>query len=68
MHALGGTRAVAELTGRRYTAAAHWLKFKAFPSNTYLVLKSALYAKGYVAPDSLWGMTEPANCNHETVA
>lgn len=54
---LGGVHAVAALTGRKYNAAAHWVKFKTFPSNTYLSLKTALAAKGFSAPDSLWNMS-----------
>ena len=56
MHALGGTHAVAELTGRKYNAAAHWFHFKAFPANTYVTMKTALQAKGLNAPDQLWKM------------
>lgn len=53
--ALGGTAAVAELTGRKYTAAHNWRKSR-FPSNTYLTITEALEAKGKTAPPSLWGM------------
>lgn len=60
MDKLGGNKAVAELTGRKYNAATNWRNFPTFPSNTYLVMQSALREKGYVAPASLWGMTEPA--------
>ena len=58
MDALGGTQAVADLTGRTYAAAFNWRSFKAFPSNTYLVMTAALAEKGAGAPDSLWGMVE----------
>ncbi len=60
MHALGGTRAVATLTGRKYSAAFHWLKFECFPSNTFLIMKGALEERGLDAPASLWRMTETA--------
>lgn len=60
MEALGGTSAVAKMTGRTYAAAFNWLDFKTFPTNTYLVLTEALREKGYTAPASLWGMVEPA--------
>ncbi len=59
VHALGGTRAVAELTGRKYTAAAHWAKFDTFPSNTFLVISAELERRGFSAPASLWNMQEP---------
>jgi hypothetical protein len=54
--ALGGTRAVAELTGRSDPAVSNWRKADSFPANTYLLLKAALEAKGVTAPDTLWGM------------
>lgn len=54
--ALGGKHAVSELTGRSWSAVWNWEDRKAFPPNTYAVLKAALEAKGYAAPDSLWGM------------
>lgn len=56
---LGGIKAVAELTQRKYSAAANWTSFNKFPPDTYLVLKSALRTKGYEAPDSLWRMVQP---------
>jgi hypothetical protein len=56
--ALGGTRAVAELTGRSDPAVSNWRKANSFPANTYLVLKSALAEKNITAPDSLWGMAQ----------
>ncbi len=58
MHALGGTHAVAEMTGRKYNAAAHWANFKAFPANTFLIMSAALAERGLSAPASLWGMNE----------
>jgi hypothetical protein len=54
--ALGGTQVVADLTGRTYKAAFNWRSFKTFPSDTYIVLTTALREAGYAAPDSLWGM------------
>jgi hypothetical protein len=58
IEALGGIRAVADLTGRKYPAAWHWSTWKAFPSDTYVVMTEALRAAGKTAPDSLWGMVE----------
>lgn len=54
--ALGGKHAVADLTGRSWSAVWNWEDRKAFPPNTYAILKGALQAEGLVAPDSLWGM------------
>ena len=68
MDVLGGTSAVAKLTGRTYAAAFNWLDFKTFPTNTYLVMTDALAAKGKTAPASLWGMVEPAQSEQESAA
>jgi hypothetical protein len=54
--ALGGTRAVAELTGRSDPAVSNWRKANSFPANTYLTLKAAMTEKNLTAPDALWGM------------
>jgi ABC-type hemin transport system substrate-binding protein len=54
--ALGGVRAVAELTGRKYTAACNWANFQTFPPDTFVVMKAALTDRGYAAPNSLWRM------------
>jgi hypothetical protein len=56
MDVLGGTKAVAAITGRKYTAAFNWRKQRKFPANTFRDLQKALAAKGHTAPDSLWGM------------
>ena len=56
MDALGGTGAVAVLTGRTSPAASNWRGFDTFPANTYVVMTEALRALGKTAPDSLWGM------------
>lgn len=55
--ALGGSAAVAEITGRRLNAVSNWRKFSTFPSNTYTTMQAALIAKGKSAPDALWGMS-----------
>lgn len=60
MDALGGTKQVAELTGRTYAAAFNWRSQKTFPANTFNILQSALKAQNLSAPPSLWRMTEPA--------
>lgn len=59
IEALGGTKQVALITGRKTSAASMWRKFETFPSNTYLVMKSALEALGLQADPALWGMTQP---------
>lgn len=56
--ALGGTAAAARLTGRGQSAASNWRQASRFPPNTYLAMNSALAAKGFSAPGSLWGMVE----------
>jgi hypothetical protein len=56
IEALGGTTAVAELTGRSYRAAFNWRGFQTFPANTFLKMRAALDEKGELAPPSLWGM------------
>jgi len=59
--ALGGTKVVANFTGRKYSAAANWVQNKRpqFPTNTYVVLSAALASIGKTAPPSLWGMKIP---------
>lgn len=57
--ALGGTAGVMDLTGMKYQAAFCLRYRSVFPSKYYLVMTTALAAKGKCAPASLWGMTEP---------
>ncbi len=61
MAALGGTQAVANLTGRKYSAASNWLLESKgqFPPNTFVVMNAALASIGKSAPASLWGMKIP---------
>jgi hypothetical protein len=56
--ALGGIRSVAALTGRTYNAAANWSAFGRFPANTYVVMRAALEAGEWSAPNQLWGMPD----------
>lgn len=59
---LGGVKAVAELTNRiENPTVAMWKVRRAFPTNTYAVMKAALRAKGADAPDALWNMAEAAS-------
>ena len=56
---LGGIKAVAELTKRASPSAVpNWKVRKAFPTDTYAIMKAALAAKGATAPGELWGMPE----------
>ncbi len=56
IEALGGVRAVAELTHRTYPAAYNWKMFGRFPPNTFATMQEALRKRERVAPKSLWGM------------
>jgi hypothetical protein len=60
MDELGGIKAVAELTGRKYSAAFNWRASGSFPANTYVVLIDALKERDCVASPQLWGMKEAA--------
>lgn len=60
IEALGGTNAVAKLTGRKYSAAFNWRSFEHFPPDTFLVMQKALQERGYDAPPKLWRMVEGA--------
>jgi hypothetical protein len=68
IEALGGTRAVADLTGRGQPAAANWYWRPHFPANTYLAMTGALAAKGLSAPAWLWDMEPPPPLAQETKA
>jgi hypothetical protein len=58
---LGGIKAVAELTKRASPSAVpNWKARKAFPTDTYAIMKSALAAKDAAAPGDLWRMPEAA--------
>jgi hypothetical protein len=60
---LGGLKAVAALTGRKYGAATNWVsgRDQQFPANTFVALNAALASIGKSAPPSLWGMKIPEN-------
>jgi hypothetical protein len=55
---LGGLKAVARITGAKYSAAGNWPRIN-FPPDTYVALQNALNARGCRAPVSLWKMREP---------
>lgn len=59
IEALGGPKAVGELTKRASVNAAwNWTDRGSFPTNTYAIMKAALAEIGASAPDSLWNMIE----------
>ena len=57
---LGGIKAVAALTGRKYTAVHNWTTREAFPPDTYLLMKAELEKRGHRVPPALWRMVEAA--------
>jgi hypothetical protein len=58
--ALGGPGKVAKLTGRKSTHLHNWQNDTGrFPAKTHPVMQAALTAKGYSAPDELWGVIKP---------
>jgi DNA-binding transcriptional regulator YdaS (Cro superfamily) len=57
--ALGGTSAVAALTGRKPSSVSTWKARNKLPAETYVVMMDALKGKGKVAPMALWGMDQP---------
>ena len=65
--ALGGTMAVARLTGRVKSAPFKWRKRGRFPPATYLMMTAALAAKGVFAPAWLWSQ-EPRPPAHSAKA
>lgn len=58
--ALGGNRAVGEITASNAKAVSNWRASNSFPSNTYVALQAALKGIGKSAPDALWSMKMPA--------
>jgi hypothetical protein len=56
IEALGGTNAVALLTGRAKSAVSMWKARGRFPTDTYIILTKALRRKKKTAPIALWGM------------
>lgn len=58
LHAAGGYRAAAEILGANYASVCAWAHKDRFPAKTYK-LKDFLRERGFAAPDSLWGLTEP---------
>jgi hypothetical protein len=65
INALGGTVAVARLTGKSPQSVTNYRQAKRFPSDIYLIMKTALRIKGYDAPSTLWGIREPEEEHHD---
>jgi len=64
LRALGGARNVARLTGAGHTSICNWRADERFPARYFLVMNTALEARGYTARHSLWGQEG----NHELAA
>jgi hypothetical protein len=56
--ALGGVRAVADLTGSTYRAVHNWKQNGRFPAKTFLVLDAALLERKARARADLWRMMQ----------
>lgn len=56
VHALGGVRAVSEMSGARPSTVYNWCARQRFPAKTFLSFRKALADRGYSAPAVLWGM------------
>jgi hypothetical protein len=54
--ALGGTAAVARLTGNRMTTVSNWSSRRRFPARTFVVVSTELEKRGLSASPALWGM------------
>lgn len=67
IEALGGNRAVGDLTASNAKAVSNWRNSK-FPAWTYLSINKALDAIGKSAPDNLWKMEAPKRQRDEASA
>lgn len=56
--ALGGTTAVARLTGRKPQHVTNWRASGRLPSPFFLIMTRALEDHGKSAPPHLWGIAE----------
>jgi len=52
---LGGTAAVARLTGCGVTAVCNWRARGRFPTRFYALMTGELCARGFIARPQLWG-------------
>ena len=58
--ALGGNRAVAEITGCTPKAVSNWRKQTRFPAHTYIAISEALRRGGLTVAPKLWPMSQAA--------
>lgn len=56
--ALGGIRALSELTRTSINGIYNWRAVGQFPADTYIVIREALGEIGKSAPDHLWPMRQ----------
>lgn len=56
---LGGTKATADLTGRRMQHVTNWRAAGRLPADTFLIVSEALKKKNAAAPAALWGIKLP---------
>lgn len=64
--AAGGIPAVRDLTGAGNSALSNWKKRGRIAASTYLIFRDALAQRGFAAPASLWGITDPAVASPES--
>jgi len=53
--AIGGSSAIAQLTGRGRTAVSNWRSWERFPACLHALMTEALLQRGCVASPALWG-------------
>lgn len=63
INALGGTAAVAKLTGAPQQAVTNWKRRNKLPATTVMVLRTELQRIGIDAPLALWGVTAPVRAS-----
>jgi hypothetical protein len=67
--AIGGTSAVASLTGRGMSAVSNWRRSGRIPPELFLVVSRSLFERGVAADPSVFGMGAPARVHvHEEVS
>ena len=62
IEALGGVKAVAELTGRSQENVYNWRAANRFSHQTFLKISGALRARGISANPKLWGIEPALDC------
>jgi hypothetical protein len=56
---LGGTKATADLTGRRMQHVTNWRASGRLPADTFLIIRAKLEGLDCTAPVELWGIKSP---------